>query len=82
MASLCPSNETLLEGDPVVFFARAHFNPQTGTMLSDEQLLPWRLLRFRLTDADVDEGADGDAARRAQAFVAFMVAVLIIFREV
>ena len=48
MSSLCPDTDKLGDEEPFVFMARAHLNPRTATMPDEEQLIPWRLLRFKV----------------------------------
>ena len=49
MASLCPDTDQLSETELFVYLARAHLNTRTQTAPNEDQLIPWRLLRFRRT---------------------------------
>lgn len=49
MASLCPDNDQLSDTELFVYLARAHLNTRTQTAPNEDQLIPWRLLRFRKT---------------------------------
>ena len=47
MASLCPPESQLSAQESFVYLARAHLNPRTATAPNADQLIPWRLLRFK-----------------------------------